>query len=413
MKSQKLLVSFVALMAFAVLLVSSVHAETSFVTDLRVTVNGIESFGSSSSAAVFAGETIPVRVIFTAAKNADDVRIRARIAGGSASDVSTERFDVVAGGQYSQLVNIKVPFDLDERNEGYVLEITVEGDVRTGDETHFQVAATRDISLEVQRESYLVQVLSADSPDQIEAGKILPLDIVLKNRGRQIAEDTYVRATILELGVSNTVYFGDLTPTDDFDNLDKEDAVQRRMYLTIPKNAAAGIYTIQLEAYNSDSSTTTSKRFVVVSGGQESQVLSPVMSKTFAVGAEQAYTITVVNSGDQIKVYDVIVEAPKGLTVEADQSLVVVPAGSSKTVTLTAKAAEEGNYNFVVNVNSNGELIQKQTLAATVQGTATKINSSVVLTVVLAVIFIVLVIVLIVLLTRKPQKTEEFGESYY
>jgi preprotein translocase subunit SecG len=41
------------------------------------------------------------------------------------------------------------------------------------------------------------------------------------------------------------------------------------------------------------------------------------------------------------------------------------------------------------------------------------VNPIVVLTVVLAIIFLVLLVVLIVLIGRKPQKSEEYGESYY
>ena len=37
----------------------------------------------------------------------------------------------------------------------------------------------------------------------------------------------------------------------------------------------------------------------------------------------------------------------------------------------------------------------------------------VILTIILAIIFLVLLVVLIVLVTKKPEKAEEFGESYY
>lgn len=389
----------VAILALVAFLASSVSA---FASIDRVTVNGIESFGNGT-AAVFAGETIPVRVIFTATGDETDVRVMARVIGESGISEVSERFDVLTNNTYSRLLNIKMPFDIDP-SEDLVLVVTVESNARLADE--------RRISLEVQRESYLVEILSVDSADQIKAGQTLALDVVLKNRGRQMAEDTYVRATIPELGVSNTAYFSDLTAEDQA-HPDKEDAVERRMYLNIPQNAAPGVYTIELEAYNSDSSSVRTKRIVVVGAGAESRVLSPSTSKSFATGEEKTYSITIVNSGDEIKVYDLVIKTSKGLTVEADDGLVVVPAGSSKTVQLTASASEEGDYTFDVTISSDGELVKQESFAATVEGSAQKVNASVVLTVVLAVIFVVLVIVLIVLLTRKPQKSEEFGESYY
>lgn len=403
--SMKLFVSLVAMIAFVAFVASGASA---FASIDKVTVNGIENFGSQR-AAVFAGETVPVRVIFTATADARDVRVRAQLIGeGSASEVS-ERFDVIAGSQYSRLMNIKMPFDIDP-SEGLTLEVSIEGQ-RVAD-NQFMLANRTNIGLEVQRESYLVEILSVDSAEQVKAGQTLALDVVIKNRGFQTAEDTYVRATIPELGVSNTAYFSDLSP-EDRANPDKEDAVERRVFLAIPKNAAPGVYTIELEAYNSDSSTTRTKRVVVVGAGQESRVLSAITSKTFAAGENKAYSVTIVNSGDEIKVYDLAIDASKGLSVEADETLVVVPAGSSKTVKLMVSAAQEGDYTFDVTVNSDGELVKKESFAASVEGTARTVSPSVVLTVVLAVIFVVLVIVLIVLLTRKPQKSEEFGESYY
>lgn len=399
MKTMKPLVSLIAMLVLAALAASSVSA---FASVDRVTVNGIESFGSGT-AAVFAGETIPVRVIFTASGDQTDVRVMARLIGESSASEVTERFDVLAGNTYSRLLNIKMPFDIDP-SEDLVLVINVESNAQLADESR--------INLEVQRESYIVEILSVDSAEQIRGGETLALDVVLKNRGRQTAEDTYVRATIPELGVSNTVYFGDLTPEDQ-SHPDKEDAVERRIYLKIPTTATPGVYTIELEAYNTDASTLRTKRVVVIGSGQESRVLSPLASKSFAVGEEQAYSLTIVNAGNEIKVYDLVFDAPEELSIEADDTMVVVPAGSSKTVRLIVSSSQEGDYRFDVTVNSDGELIKRETFAATVEGTARIANSSVILTVVLAVIFVVLVIVLIVLLTRKPQKSEEFGESYY
>ena len=74
MESKKLLVSLVAMFAL-LLLVTNVSA----FADIRsVEVNGVEV--DQQSFAVFAGQTIPVRVIFTAGNSdAEDVRIKARI----------------------------------------------------------------------------------------------------------------------------------------------------------------------------------------------------------------------------------------------------------------------------------------------------------------------------------------------
>jgi uncharacterized membrane protein len=275
---------------------------------------------------------------------------------------------------------------------------------------------SRTISLEIQRSSYQVEVLSADSPDSVKSGKTLPLDIVLKNRGRHEAEDTYVKARIAQLGVMASGYFGDLSPVDQSDP-DKNDAVERRLFLNIPSDAPAGVYTIDIDAYNGDSSTHITRKVVVLGSEDESRVVSSGTSKTFAPGQMQEYTVTLVNTGDTIKVYNLAVDQPQGLSVDLADTLVVVPAGSSKTVKVTAMSSNEGSYDFTVSVTSDGVLVQKTNFSANVQGSrysgGNGVNATVLLTVVLAIIFVVLVVVLIVLLTRKPAKKEEFGESYY
>ncbi len=403
MKSKNLLVLVATAIIAAVFMTSLTSA---FATIERVTVNGIEGFGTNGSqrAAVFAGETIPVRVIFNAHDSQFDVRVVARLIGeGSLSEVS-ERFDVLPNNVYSRLLNIKMPFDINP-SDLYAIEVSVESNAR--------IADSKRVDLEVQRESYLVEILSVNSAEEVKAGQTLALDVVLKNRGRQLAEDTYVRASILELGASNTVYFGDLGSIDQAEPDEKEDAVGGRIYLSIPKTAKEGIYEIELEAYNSDSSTIQIKRVVVVGSGQESRVVSPSVTKTFAAGETNSYSITIVNSGDSIKVYDLVLEAPKELTVGLEEPIAVVPAGSSRTVSVNVAGSEKGTYNFAVNIYSDGELVKRENFGATIEGAKTELNASVVLTVVLAVIFAVLVIVLIVLLTRKPNRTEEFGESYY
>lgn len=402
MNASRQFVSLVALFAFAILLTANASA---FADITSVTVNGIEAFGDNDVAGVFAGETIPVRVIFDATQDAEDVRVVARLLGsGDFSEVS-ERFDVIEGNTYSRLLNVRLPFDIDP-NERNVLEITIES-------RNNGSADSREVQLEVQRSSYEVEVLSVANPDQIRAGKSVPLDIVLKNRGRQFAEDTYVRAQIPQLGISTLGYFGDLSPEDQ-DDPDKEDAVERRLYLNVPSSAPAGVYTLEIEAFNTDSSTKVTKRVVVIGAQEDSMIVSSSTTKTFGVGESARYTVTLVNSGDTIQLYNLVVDAPEGLTVSLEDSIVAVPAGTSKTVAFDVSSNKEGSYAFSVDVQANEELVKRENYVAKVDGNAgANIDATVLVTVVLAIIFIVLIVVLIVLLTRRPSKKEEFGESYY
>jgi len=186
----------------------------------------------------------------------------------------------------------------------------------------------------------------------------------------------------------------------------------------VPSNAPAGLYLVELEVYNADSVSTMSKKVSIVNGASDnSAFVASANSKTFAVDEKAEYSLTLVNSGSNIRVYELVPETSASLTVDLDKNVVAVPAGASETVTLTAAASREGKYNFAVDIYSDGELVKKYNFLASVEGkssTGLASNATLVLTVILAIIFVVLLIVLIVLLTRKPEnKAEEFGESYY
>ena len=76
------------------------------------------------------------------------------------------------------------------------------------------------------------------------------------------------------------------------------------------------------------------------------------------------------------------------------------------------------NYNKLYKYNFDVFVFAGNELAGTVNFSGTSESQElaspvVVLTVILAIIFLVLLVVMIVLITKKPEKTEEFGESYY
>jgi len=398
MRYTKHLVFLVVALAVAFISLSSVSA---FASITGVEVNGVDALTNGRDVAVFAGEVLPIRVFFDGTDYSEDARVKVWISGNRDYTFSSQRFDV------------QVPSDIDP-SEPLMLEVSVES--RNGG-----VADTVEIDLAAQRESYLVQALDVNMPTQVTAGEMLSADVVLKNRGRQFAEDTFVTVRIPALGVSNRVYFGDLSDIDQplrdgsDDRLDKEDAAQRRVTLNIPANAPSGVYNVEFEVYNADYGETVTKRIAIVGASENSMVVLSSTSKTFAVGETASYTITLVNTGNKVRVYELEVIPSTGLKANVDESVVAVPAGSSKTVKVDVTATEAGKKTITVNVNSNGELVESKSLIANVEGRSgiTGTNATVVLTVVLAIIFVVLLVVLIVLLTRKPEKKEEFGESYY
>jgi hypothetical protein len=409
MNTTRQIVSLFAVLVLAIVLATtSVSAQIS-VSDISVEANGVEDAQASTNLAAFAGQVIPVRVTFTAdgasTDVAQDVRVKVWLAGDSQYSATSERFDVIGGSTYSRLVLLEVPSNIDP-TETFRLQVSLESRSEG-------VIGEAFVNVAAQRESYKIEVLDVNVPTKATSGTALPLDIVLKNRGSHFSTDTFVKVSIPALGLENRAYFGDLSAVDQADP-DKEDAAERRIFLNIPRNTPAGVYVVEVEAYSADDQTTVTKKVAIVGSSDDSQVVSSVTTRTVATGETADYTITLINSGDKAQVYQISAESADNVNVNADQQYVVIPAGSSKDVKVSASAEKAGRYTFDVNILSNGDVVKKQSLVLNAEGSKVFAgNWTILLTVILAIIFIVLLVVLVVLLTRKPAKSEEFGESYY
>ena len=139
-------------------------------------------------------------------------------------------------------------------------------------------------------------------------------------------------------------------------------------------------------------------------------MVSAVKSKEVKAGETTTFDLIVVNSGDNIKVYNIKTVAGSDLKVEAPSVFTVGPA-SSKTIPVTVSVPRDtakGVYTFSVEVDGKTEVFSVNVKSAGFSLSATA------LIIVLAIIFVVLLVVLIVLLARKDNKAaEETETSYY
>ncbi len=412
MNLSKVLVSFVAVFALFAVTASAIEIDMNATpSHFQVSVKGID-ITESEVVSAFAGETIPIKVVFRAEEDADRVRVKAWISGHR-SDItaSTERFNVVGDKWYSNLLSLTLPEDVDPV-DSLVLVVRIE-DKLSGEEQEFL--------LNVQRESFSVDLISVETGATVMAGENLEVDLVAKNRGSEELEDLFVLVRVPTLGIEKKVFFGDLDATD-FDvaffegqllviDDDNEDAAQRIVSLKIPENAKPGVYTLEITAYTADVTEKTTRNFVVLESEVGSDVMTAITSKEASVGQEVVFDLILVNQGSRNRVYELLPEVSGSLTVNVDEPIVSVPGDSSKVVKVRVVPGKEGTYTFGINVNSEGQLVERVGLTVNAGGQAAVQDSIVVLTVVLAIIFVVLLVVLIVLLTRKPSK--EVEESYY
>ncbi len=407
MKTKQILVSLIAVVAL-IAVMSFASASSLNISMSKVEVGNVDVTSGMTTVAAMSDGTVPVEVTFLANADASDVRVKAWFSGfrSSLSD-ETSRFEVLSGSAYNKELSVSLPSDID-LSESYTLTVRVES--KTGSmEWSFPVR--------VQRESYDLRILSIDFDRSANAGDTLAIDVVLKNRGYNRLDDNYVTVRIPELGVEKKAYFGDLTPKDMKAQTDKEDAVLGRVYVKIPSNADAGIYNVEVVAYNEDSDSKVVQTLAVQSSVAASKVMAPVKTKEASKNSEVSYDLILVNSGSNIGVYEISAESVDGLNVRVDSPVTTVAAGSSKTVTITVMPTSTGTKTFTVSVSKDGKALAQVPFVTDVTSSSSGIsgNNAIVLTVVLAIVFIVLLVILIVLLTKKPsnEKTEEFGESYY
>ncbi len=410
MKTKQLFFVFV-MTVFALLLTASVKADLA--SDIVVKVNN--DVVDSKITSVTAGETIDLDITFRAIVDEKDVRVKVWI-DGYRDEVETEtvRFDVINNRTYTRSISLKLPLDLNV-SEDYKIIVRVASRNRE-DQKSFQ--------LTVQRPSYNVEILSADFIREIEAGKDLLIDVVVKNRGGHKVDDNYITARIAELGISKRAYASDLVPVD-CEKCDFEDAVEKTVVLSIPKNTKSGTYDIEIVVENRDAEASVKKQLTIkgVEAQAPVEVLARELSKEVVTGGKEVYKIEVLNPSSEAKIITIATPSAlekAGIKVKAEPSVITVPANSVEVVEVSVEADKEtstGNYTVPISIGSDGTTKQVGVTANVVKvkaGAKPTINTKALLTtaVVLGILLVVLVIVLFVTV-KKPEKMGEEETAYY
>ena len=260
MKNKAILVSIVALFAI-ILTLNAVIASEVNVTINDVVFNDISLMPiGSTTAAGFVSNTVPIEVEFTSDEPLTDARVKVYIEGYKDEiSESTSRFNTFKGSTYLKRFSLELPssMDLDNNPEEITLFVRISAKGYEALEQEFKIS--------IQKDTYALQFLSIDADEKVAAGSVLALDIVIKNNGNDRLDDTYVKASIPELGISQRVYFGDIESDSDIDYDYIRDSLNKRIYLAIPADAVSGVYNIQVEAYNYDAIATANKK-VMISG---------------------------------------------------------------------------------------------------------------------------------------------------
>ncbi len=395
MKRNILLIPFIAVLTLLIAGFASAELANNIATDFNSVTLGTNTMVGDVD------NVIPVRVTFDSIADEENVKVKVYMEGHRDDvSVSTNRFNIEDGITYTKLLSLRLPSDSDDLSEEYTLYVEI---VSKDDRTE------EEYTISMQRNSYTFEILSIDYSSNILAGEVAPVSVVIKNIGYNRMDDTYAIVSIPALGISSRGYVGDLIPVEDYDDYDdEEDSVQKTVYLKIPMNIEAGVYDMEIEVYNNDAETSVTK-LVNIGGSVSGMVLAAVKNQDLNAGETATYDLIVVNSADDVKVFNIGTVSGDVLSVSAP-SVVTVGPDASETVSITVKADDNaaiGTYTFSVDVNG-----KQVVFGANVVGTSVS-TSVVALTVILVIIFVVLLAVLVVLLTRKEKPMEEVETSYY
>src|SRR3989344_4788415 len=333
MDIQKNLGFFIVVLAGVLFLAGMVSAAN--VHGVSVTLDDVAATANPS---VIAGDSVTAKVVFTSDVTTSDLKVRFEIEGDQIDVAQTTvPFEVESGKTYVKKLTLKIPNELeDEISDDAELNLRIWG----GESTDY----TDSFDVRIQRPSYDVGFMSISTSQTIEAGKILPVDVVVKNVGYNELNNLYITASFPDLGVKKTGYFGDLVPVEDDDD---DDFVRARLFLEVPYNVKSGAFSLQVEA-KSGSFDTMKSQDVTVRGGLSSNV--------FVSGNQ----IVVANPTSQLLALKLVPETTGNALVSLSESIVVIQAGTSRTIT----ASSSGSESYKVNIfTANGDLLDSITVS--------------------------------------------------
>jgi uncharacterized membrane protein len=415
---------FAMLFALLVLCAGFVSAVNLEITDLEV--NGRTVLDTSSTTITRdyeRGDELELYVCVEALADVQDAQIYADISGYDYTNDeydkvhdSTDTFDLNANHRDCFDLSLEVPTKIDK--DYFKLRIRAE------DRNGATVFETYQLYLKGidRRSSIEIKDFSLD-PSEVIAGRAFTGKIKVHNLWDDTVEDLKVTMSVPELNIKVSEYMEEIDP-------DKSKTFEE-LLLRVPECAKAGDYDVVITVeYDEFRETETMGQITVLKSetcgastgatSTEGRTLVTVPSmQELSQGTSVVYPVVLNNNGLTAQTYTISVSGVStwGTSRIDPSSVVVVPAGQSKTVYLYVGAntnAELGDKAFTLTVDSGSEartvpLIAKITKSSTSDMSSLK-NA---LEVGLIVLVVILIIVGLVLGFNKMKDNKQESEPYY
>ena len=418
-----------ALLFVLIAMTGAVAAVNLDVTSVEINNRNVyESSGDHSNNYKYErGEELEIDVCVKALAEVQDAQVEADIYGyrystreqSKVSDI-TNTFDLDEGDNDCFTLNLEVPTKMDV--DYYKLRIRVADRDGLSFEKDFQLHIEgADASAAIE-----IRDFSLD-PEDVVAGRAFTAMVKVRNIGDNDLDDLKVTVSVPELNIKTSEYMDDIESD--------ESKTFEELLLRIPECTKAGNYDVEiLVEFDEYEETSVATSITVRSGdmcgtentgtgGTEDKTIVTVpSSQELTQGTSIAYPIMIQNNLGTSKTYTLTVSGTSGwATTRIDpSSVIIVPAGQSKTVYLYVSAnanSEPGDKIMTLTVDSGTESKQIPLVAKIGKATSgTSTNWSSLrngLEIGLVVLVIILIIIGLIIAFNKMKDNKKETEPYY
>jgi len=294
--------------------------------------------------------------------------------GDELDDIEADTFDLDAGEDENDMddFELEIPSDADDGNEIRVYALVYE-DGNKDVNCRFE---SEEIDLKRKKHDVTVEDYSL-LPSVANPGDTITVKIQVENVGSRNEDDVIVRVFNSALGVDETSNEFDLDKYSGSDNDHK-----LTFTFTVPENAQAGTYSIEIDVRDEDGDTFDSgsefNDLTISSSGSvvdtDGDLITSLSILSFDSNLEQGGSVSipvkVTNDGTSIKQYTLEVVNIDDWADPVSSKTVSVGSGQTTTeyLFLNIKEGVEGKHSATVNVKSGNEIVATQSAVVEVIG---------------------------------------------
>ena len=414
------------LMIVALLAFNIVSASTSDLEVLYVKING-EEFDQAAvgihdnNLQVEKGENLEIKVRVKALDDLSNVQVEVDIYGYEYSaqeselvSATSKTFDMSAGDVDSIDLDIQIPLKMDKKYT--LLRIRVGDEDGISQEYIYQLHV---VGVD-EASAVIIKDYSFSPSSMINAGRAFTAMVRVQNIGDKDLDDVKVTIAIPDLNVRDSEYLDSL-------DADEKETLEEFL-LRVPECTKPGVYDVVITVEFDEYESTTERTSIIVLEGDSCSVSAKNDDKDKTVvtvpgkqevtaGNEIAYPIVISNEGAASKIFTVTISGVEdwGTSRVSPSSVVVVPAGETKTVFLYVKADEDasGEKIFIATVSSGAD---SESIPLTANVTALENNDGLKkgLEIALVVLVIILIIIGLIIGFNKLRSHDDEGtQTYY